>query len=76
MKAIRKVTVVWITAVMLLAGLLFPVDTAQAKKSGPGYTSPPLCCTEQQCKKGPGWNDPAPRGNRRSGPALQPGLTR
>lgn len=76
MKTIRKTIIVLITAIMLLAGLFVPAETAQAKKSGPGYTSPPLCCDATQCKGGPGGKALLPKGITRVGPVTQPGLKR
>lgn len=53
-----------IVALLLTPALGGPVVEAKKGKTGPGYSSPPLCCTEAQCKGGPGgWNKaPAPAG--------------
>lgn len=64
---------------LLLALVIAPAFGAgvEAKtkppKTGPGYTSPPLCCTEPQCQHGPGWKtSPAIRVKGPSAPVLLP----
>ena len=50
-----------LVAVMLIAN--FAPVSAKKGKTGPGYTSPPRCCTEPECKYGPGRKAaPLPRG--------------
>lgn len=66
-----------IVGVMLIAN--FAPVSAKKGKTGPGYTSPPLCCTEPQCQHGPGWKTspsvrlPALVGPRAAAKAVHPG---
>lgn len=62
------------TLLVLFALVISPFfgPPVEAKKKGPGYTSPPRCCTEPECKLGPGWNAPLPKGIVKIGPVAQP----
>lgn len=60
-----------IVGVMLIAN--FAPVSAKKGKTGPGYTSPPRCCTEPECKYGPGWKTaPLPRGVVKVKPVTHP----
>ena len=75
----KRLMVVCVLGLVIVALLLTPAlggPVVEAKKKGPGYTSPPRCCTEAECKGGPGWKtSPAPVGPMmplRPGPVTAP----
>lgn len=72
----RRIASALIGAVVLAALLLSPIlgmSDVSAKKTGPGYTSPPRCCTAEECQR-PAKYWPMPKGVVRVQPVVQPGL--